>query len=227
LQWQRAEDPHGNPFVAIVVDPLRSLHLSTPAIKAFRAYPPEYQSPTTNECPNGRVEHSETVRLEHWGSCWNRYYELECEYFMSSTSRTCLERLTQDYLWIRTLESKTTNTNMGDRLVSATKQGQVASNTPVPTATVAPPRGNTARGYAGRNRGPPPAPPAAAAAALLEPQGLAAAAMAATSTASNVAPPVPTRTKEWKKAVQEITSLASEQLSETHLQSTKERIFFQ
>ena len=76
LQWQRAEDPHGNPFVAIVLDPLRSIHRSAPELKAFRAYPPEYNSPTPNECPDGSVEASEQTRLEHWGSCWNRYYEL-------------------------------------------------------------------------------------------------------------------------------------------------------
>jgi COP9 signalosome complex subunit 5 len=76
LQWQRAEDPHGNPFVAIVVDPLRSTHLGVPELKAFRAYPPEYNSPVTNECPDGTVEAVEQQRLELWGSCWNRYYEL-------------------------------------------------------------------------------------------------------------------------------------------------------
>lgn len=79
LQWQRAEDPHGNPFVAIVVDPLRSGHLQEPELKAFRAYPPEYNSPVTNECPDGSIEPLEQLRLEHWGSCWNRYYELEVE----------------------------------------------------------------------------------------------------------------------------------------------------
>lgn len=103
LQWQRAEDPHGNPFVAIVLDPLRSIHKSTPEIKAFRAYPPEYNSPVPNECPNGTVETSEQARLEQWGSCWNRYYELDVEYYMSSTARGILEQLTQDYLWMRML----------------------------------------------------------------------------------------------------------------------------
>jgi len=95
LQWQRAEDPHGNPFVAIVVDPLRSAHFGEPELKAFRAFPPEYQSPVPNECPDGKVENSERLRLEHWGSCWNRYYELGIEYYMSSTSRRVLEQLTQ------------------------------------------------------------------------------------------------------------------------------------
>ena len=76
LQWQRAEDPHSNPFAAIVIDPLRSIHLGIPEMKAFRAYPPEYNSPVANECPDGSVEASEQQRLELWGSCWNRYYEM-------------------------------------------------------------------------------------------------------------------------------------------------------
>ena len=100
LQWQRAEDPHGNPFVAIVLDPLRSQHVGTPQLKAFRAYPPEYQSPIANQCPDGSVEASEQTRLELWGSCWNRYYELSVEYYMSSTSRSILSDLTQNYLWM-------------------------------------------------------------------------------------------------------------------------------
>lgn len=104
LQWQRAEDPHGNPFVAMVLDPLRSTHTGIPEIKAFRAFPPEYQSPVAFECPDGSVEHSEQLRLEHWGSCWNRYYELGVEYYMSSTSRTILGALTQNYLWISNLK---------------------------------------------------------------------------------------------------------------------------
>ena len=36
LQWQRAEDPHGNPWFAIVIDPLRSVAKNRPELKAFR-----------------------------------------------------------------------------------------------------------------------------------------------------------------------------------------------
>lgn len=82
LQWQRAEDPHGNPFVAIVVDPLRSAHQTSPELKAFRVYPPEYNPPVPNECPDGSIETNEQQRLELWGSCWNRYYELVRLQFM-------------------------------------------------------------------------------------------------------------------------------------------------
>lgn len=117
LQWQRAEDPHGNPFVALVVDPLRSLHKSQPEIKAFRAYPPEYNSPIELQCPDGSVETLEQKRLELWGSCWNRYYELDVEYFMSSHARRVLEQLTQDYLWIRTLGGSSANLAESSELV--------------------------------------------------------------------------------------------------------------
>ena len=116
LQWQRAEDPHGNPFVAIVLDPLRSVHKSTPELKAFRAYPPEYNSPVADECPNGTIEKSEQVRLEQWGSCWNRYYELGVEYYMSSAARGILEQLTQDYLWMRTLGGSGTDAEEEKRI---------------------------------------------------------------------------------------------------------------
>jgi len=103
LQWQRAEDPHGNPFVAIVVDPLRSIHTGTPTLKAFRAYPPAYNSPIENECPSSEVILEESKRLELWGSCWSRYYELGIEYYMSSHARKVLGQLTENYLWMRTL----------------------------------------------------------------------------------------------------------------------------
>ena len=41
LHWQRAEDRNGNPWLAIVVDPLRSLAKGRPELMAFRVYPPE------------------------------------------------------------------------------------------------------------------------------------------------------------------------------------------
>eukprot|EP00537_Pseudo-nitzschia_pungens_P010786 CAMPEP_0172384712 /NCGR_PEP_ID=MMETSP1061-20121228/2451_1 /TAXON_ID=37318 /ORGANISM="Pseudo-nitzschia pungens, Strain cf. pungens" /LENGTH=485 /DNA_ID=CAMNT_0013113451 /DNA_START=190 /DNA_END=1647 /DNA_ORIENTATION=+ len=107
LQWQRAEDPHGNPFCAVVVDPLRSMHLGTPQLKAFRAYPPEYQSVVPNECPDGSIVESEKLRLERWGSCWNRYYELSVEYYMSAASRSILGDLTQNYLWMKSFRRET------------------------------------------------------------------------------------------------------------------------
>merc|ERR1719162_812946 len=54
LHWQRAEDNAGNPYLAIVIDPLRSVAKGRPEFCAFRVYPPEYTA-TTNETPDGTI----------------------------------------------------------------------------------------------------------------------------------------------------------------------------
>eukprot|EP00592_Proboscia_alata_P020991 CAMPEP_0194421084 /NCGR_PEP_ID=MMETSP0176-20130528/20339_1 /TAXON_ID=216777 /ORGANISM="Proboscia alata, Strain PI-D3" /LENGTH=313 /DNA_ID=CAMNT_0039229025 /DNA_START=200 /DNA_END=1137 /DNA_ORIENTATION=+ len=105
LQWQRSEDPHGNPFVAVVVDPLRSLVKNSPVLQAFRVYPPGYSSPVPNECPDGTIVSDEKSRLERWGACWNRYYVLEMEFFMSNLARRVMGTLTQNFLWMRVVGS--------------------------------------------------------------------------------------------------------------------------
>ncbi|GKY93278.1 hypothetical protein MPSEU_000295300 [Mayamaea pseudoterrestris] len=209
LQWQRAEDPHGNPFVAIVVDPLRTAHLGTPELKAFRAYPPEYMSPTANECPDGSVETSEQVRLEHWGSCWNRYYELNIEYYMSQTSRKIMEQLTQNYLWIRKLTQPADNTS---KLVACAKQFKTAAN-----ASNTPTGGTTSRSTANR---------ASTMASLLEGGGSRGGGRTrGKSEASLLAGPNTPRSKEWNKAVGMLDDLASEQVCENSLHATKEHLF--
>ncbi|KAL7464368.1 hypothetical protein ACHAXS_004696 [Conticribra weissflogii] len=104
LIWQRAEDPHGNPFLAIVVDPIRSMSLGEPCLKAFRAYPPDYTlAMERKECPDGSVVDGERERLEKWGSCWSSYYELEVEYFIGGRGRGVMEGLGKEFLWMRML----------------------------------------------------------------------------------------------------------------------------
>ena len=95
LSWQNAEDPFGNPFLAIVVDPLRSLAKHTPNLKAFRAYPANYKKTVANQCPDGSIITEEKLRLEKWGSCWDSYYELDIEYFMSNSARSVMDILTK------------------------------------------------------------------------------------------------------------------------------------
>jgi COP9 signalosome complex subunit 5 len=98
LQWQRSEDPHGNLWLAIVIDPLRSFSKSKPELKAFRVYPPEYTAPL-NECPDGVIEPVERLRVEKWGNCWSRYYELEVSYYMSTLAQSTLGILKNNFLW--------------------------------------------------------------------------------------------------------------------------------
>lgn len=98
LQWQRAEDPHGNPWLAIVIDPLYSLAKGRPEMMAFRVYPPEY-NPPANETPDGSIVTDDRLRVQRWGSCWNRYYKLELSYYMSNLAHSTLNILKDKLLW--------------------------------------------------------------------------------------------------------------------------------
>ena len=120
--------------MAIVVDPLRSAHLEQPELKAFRAYPPEF-SPPANECPDGSKQANEQTRLELWGSCWNRYYELQVEYFMSDASRKVLESLTKNYMWIRTLTRPTGYQNKLEKAEDAYRSALSSSSTRTSAST--------------------------------------------------------------------------------------------
>ena len=89
LSWQRSEDPRGNPWLAIVIDPLRSLAKNRPELMAFRVYPPDYSAPL-NQTPDGTIVTDDSRRLRNWGSCWERYYKLEVSYFMSDLAQSTL-----------------------------------------------------------------------------------------------------------------------------------------
>jgi COP9 signalosome complex subunit 5 len=97
LQWQRAEDPHGNPWLGIVIDPLRSLAKGRPELAAFRAFPPEYKGPK-DMTPDGAIV-SDNSKIDKWGAAWDRYHSMEIQYFMSSLSSRVSTTISQNFLW--------------------------------------------------------------------------------------------------------------------------------
>jgi len=98
IQWQRHEDPQGNPWVAIVIDPLRSIALGRPELMAFRAYPVDH-TPEAHETPDGTINPDDRACVAQWGACWNRYYRLEVQYFISSLAQKTLDLLRQKFSW--------------------------------------------------------------------------------------------------------------------------------
>lgn len=98
LQWQRSEDGHGNPWLAIVIDPIYSIAKQRPEMMAFRVYPPDHNG-APNEVPDGATVLDDRRRLELWGSCWNRYYKLDIEYFMSDLTQKTLSIVRNKFLW--------------------------------------------------------------------------------------------------------------------------------
>jgi COP9 signalosome complex subunit 5 len=122
LQWQRAEDRHGNHWLAIVIDPLLSIAQSRPEMMAFRVYPPEYNA-VRDECPDGRVVREERERVSLWGACWNRYYRLEIEYFMSTLAQDTLNIMRTQLLWPKAFTSSAiTSHSIGNKSSASNSQ---------------------------------------------------------------------------------------------------------
>jgi len=90
-------------WVAIVVDPLRSLAKQEPEFGAFRVFPPNF-SPQPDECPDGTTMPKES-RMVRWGVSAERYYALKISFFMSSLGRRVLDTMSKNSLWIRILAS--------------------------------------------------------------------------------------------------------------------------
>lgn len=98
----RCADNHGNPWLAIVVDPLLSMAKSTPEIRAFRVYPAGF-TPPKNQTPDGTVVSDVKVAIERWGACWDNYYSLEVSYFMSQLAQSTLNSFRDKFTWMSAL----------------------------------------------------------------------------------------------------------------------------
>lgn len=104
LSWQLSEDRAGNPWLALVVDPLRGVSKGRPEIGAFRCYPPTY-TPPRGTAPDGEIWSDERLRNARWGESCVSYYQLEVEYFMSSSSASLMGMIARDFMWTRVLSS--------------------------------------------------------------------------------------------------------------------------
>jgi len=102
--WQYSEDSHGHPFVAIVIDPLRSLAKGRPIFGAFRSYPRGY-NPPANQCPDGVVVADKNARQERWGHAWSAYYKMSVDFYQSRVAAASLAILSKKFLWTRVLST--------------------------------------------------------------------------------------------------------------------------
>jgi COP9 signalosome complex subunit 5 len=108
LSWQRNEDMQGNPWLGLVVDPLRSIAKGKPEIGAFRCFMPTYTQ-EIEMAPDGTVVTNKTAVTERWGNCSNRYYCLNIEYYMSGLTRRVVGILAKNFLWMSVLSASLKN----------------------------------------------------------------------------------------------------------------------
>lgn len=95
------------PFVAIVIDPVRTISAGKVNLGAFRTYPKGFKPP--DEGPS-EYQTIPLNKIEDFGVHCKQYYSLEVSYFKSALDRKLLESLWNKY-WVNTLSSSTLLTN--------------------------------------------------------------------------------------------------------------------
>lgn len=96
-----------DPFVAIVVDPVRTISAGKVNLGAFRTYPKGYKPP--DEEPS-EYQTIPLNKIEDFGVHCKQYYSLDVQYFKSAMDKNLLDSLWNHY-WVNTLSSSSLLTN--------------------------------------------------------------------------------------------------------------------
>lgn len=96
-----------DPFVAIVVDPIRTISAGKVELGAFRTYPKDYKP--ANDGPS-EYQSIPLEKIEDFGVHCKQYYPLEVSYFKSAMDKRLLDSLWNHY-WVNTLSSSLLITN--------------------------------------------------------------------------------------------------------------------
>jgi COP9 signalosome complex subunit 5 len=89
-----------DPFVAVVIDPNRTISAGKVDIGAFRTYPEDYKPPSS-----GKQDEYQSIplsKIEDFGVHANSYYPLEVQIFKSALDERLLGLLWNKY-WVNTL----------------------------------------------------------------------------------------------------------------------------
>eukprot|EP00298_Acanthocystis_sp_HF-20_P013790 c20509_g1_i1.p1 GENE.c20509_g1_i1~~c20509_g1_i1.p1 ORF type:complete len:341 (-),score=103.55 c20509_g1_i1:10-1011(-) len=106
---QNLNQQYQDPFLAIVVDPVRTMAAGKVQVGAFRTYPKEYKP--TNE-QQSQYQPIPLEKIEDFGVHAKQYYSLETTFFKSSMDDHLLGLLWKKY-WINTLSSSPLLANQG------------------------------------------------------------------------------------------------------------------
>jgi COP9 signalosome complex subunit 5 len=108
VNTQMTQQTYQDPFVAVVIDPDRTISAGKVEIGAFRTYPENYK-PDSSGSGDG-FQTIPLAKMEDFGAYSNRYYSLEVSHYKSTLDSKLLEALWNKY-WVGTLSSSPLFTN--------------------------------------------------------------------------------------------------------------------
>ena len=103
--WQQGHTP----FVAVVIDPDRTISAGRVEIGAFRTYPDNYR-PSDQKVQEDGFQAIPTGKIEDFGAHANDYYSLDIHHFKSSLDQQLIDLLWNKY-WTSTLSQSPLFTN--------------------------------------------------------------------------------------------------------------------
>ncbi|KZF26565.1 Mov34-domain-containing protein [Xylona heveae TC161] len=108
VNTQMTQQTFQDPFLAVVIDPDRTISAGKVEIGAFRTFPEDYKPP--REPGSDEYQTIPLAKIEDFGAWSNRYYSLEISHFKSTLDTQLLEQLWNKY-WVSTLSQSPLFTN--------------------------------------------------------------------------------------------------------------------
>lgn len=108
VSTQATQQTFSDPFLAVVIDPDRTISAGKVEIGAFRTYPEKYK-PQNSGAGDG-YQTIPLAKIEDFGAHADRYYSLEVSHYKSSLDTHLLELLWNKY-WVQTLSQSPLFTN--------------------------------------------------------------------------------------------------------------------
>lgn len=104
VNTQSMQQSYNDPFVAIVIDPERTISVGKVEIGAFRTYPEGHKSSVkaSTEDTSNEFKTVPLNKIEDFGAHSDRYYSLDVLIYRSTLDNEILEQLWQKY-WVQTL----------------------------------------------------------------------------------------------------------------------------
>ncbi len=107
---QKMQQQFNDPFVAVVIDPDRTISAGKVEIDAFRTYPENYKKPAATADGVDGYQAVPLAKAEDFGAHTSQYYSLEVEHFKSTLDARLIELLWNKY-WVQTLSQSPLSTN--------------------------------------------------------------------------------------------------------------------
>ncbi|KAJ2556389.1 COP9 signalosome catalytic subunit rri1 [Coemansia sp. RSA 1933] len=110
VSTQELNQKFQEPFLAVVIDPKRTMSAGKVDLGAFRTFPEGHQSSGGIGASSDGMQDVPLNKIEDFGVHSNKYYSLDVGYFKSSLDRQLMERLWRKH-WISTISQSPLITN--------------------------------------------------------------------------------------------------------------------